>query len=445
MKKRHSFGKSAIPALLVTMLIGATLGCPGGPQEDGAALQSVAITSPPDKTVYAIGEALNLAGLVVTGTYADGTTRTETVSLSNVSGYNANATGQQTLTVTVNGKTAAFTVTVNSGALVSIAVTAPPSKTVYTLGEALSLTGLVVTGTYSDGSTKTETVSLSNISGYNANTLGQQTLTVTISGKTATFTVTVNGAALVSIAVTALPSKTVYAKGENLDIAGLVVTGTYSDNSTKTESVSLSTISGYDANTLGQQTLTVTVGGETATFTVAVNAAALVSIVVTTPPDKTAYAKGEALDITGLAVAGTYTDGSTKTESVSLSDIAGYNANSLGQQTLTVTIGGKTADFTVSVKVQQPVAVNLEDPINGTPDDIILSKTGIPDSISLEIDGAYASYAWFLNDAETPVSTSADCTLNAADCPLGRNYLTVEARTSGGAYHSKEITFAVIK
>jgi hypothetical protein len=38
--------------------------------------------------------------------------------------------------------------------------------------------GLVVTGTYSNGTEKAETVTLSNISGYDANTTGQQTLPV---------------------------------------------------------------------------------------------------------------------------------------------------------------------------------------------------------------------------------------------------------------------------
>ncbi|MDR1073867.1 MAG: bacterial Ig-like domain-containing protein [Treponema sp.] len=110
--KRYHFGKSAIPALLVTMLIGATLGCSVGQQEEDPILQSIAVTSPPTKTVYVKGEALDLSGLVVTGTYTDGTTRTESVTLSNVSGYNAATAGVQTLTVTMDGKTATFTVTV---------------------------------------------------------------------------------------------------------------------------------------------------------------------------------------------------------------------------------------------------------------------------------------------------------------------------------------------
>jgi hypothetical protein len=63
----------------------------------------------------------------------------------------------------------------------------------------------------------------------------------------------------------------VYAVGEDLDLIGLVITGTYSDETTKAETVSASNISGYDANTVDEQTVTVTVGGKTATFTVTVS------------------------------------------------------------------------------------------------------------------------------------------------------------------------------
>ncbi|MDR1215617.1 MAG: bacterial Ig-like domain-containing protein [Treponema sp.] len=274
MKKYHFFGKSVMTALLVTMLVGATLGCSDdSSQADDPILQSIAVTSPPTKTVYVKGEALDISGLVVTGTYANGTTKQETVNLSDISGYDADITGTQTLTVTVGGKTATFTVTVNTAALQSIAITSPPTKVVYSVGEALNLSGLVVTGTYADGTSKTETVGIANVSGYNANTTGQQSLTVTLNGKTATFTVTVNagGAVLQSIAITSPPTKIVYVKGDALDISGLVVTGTYADDTSKVETVSLSNVSGYDPDTTGTQTLTVTVGGKTATFTVTVN------------------------------------------------------------------------------------------------------------------------------------------------------------------------------
>jgi hypothetical protein len=423
--------------------------------ENNAVLQSIAISNQPTKTVYTYGERFDITGLVVTGTYSDRTNQTITVSESNISGYDTNRVGQQTLTVTVGGKTATFMITVNAPAsevvLQSIAISNPPTKTVYAWGESLDISGLVVTGTYSDRTTQTETVGISDISGYDAISVGSQTLTVTVGGKIATFMVTVNAAdndaILQSIAISTLPTKTVYARGESLDITGLVVTGTYSDGTSQPETVSESDISGYDRYSEGQQTLTVTVGSKTATFMVTVNATAsevvLQSIAVTSLPTKTVYTRNERLDISGLVVTGTYSDRTTQTETVNESNISGYDANRLGQQTLTVTVGGKTATFTVNVRITASFTVNFEDPVNGLPEDIVLSKNGTLTYVSLEIVGDYESYQWLLNDSETPVSTSASYILNAADCLLGVNSLMVEVRTAGGAYYAKEITFRV--
>jgi hypothetical protein len=134
--KHTLFGKGALSALLVTILVGTLVGCSesssSSSQGGAATLRSIAITSLPTKTTYTVGESLNLSGLVVTGTYSDGTSKAETVSASNVSGYNANTTGAQTLTVTVSGKTATFNVTVNAvgaATLRSIAITSLPAKT----------------------------------------------------------------------------------------------------------------------------------------------------------------------------------------------------------------------------------------------------------------------------------------------------------------------------
>ncbi|MDR0784404.1 MAG: bacterial Ig-like domain-containing protein [Treponema sp.] len=126
-------------------------------------------------------------------------------------------------------------------------------------------------------------------------------------------------------------------------------------------------------------------------------------------------------------------------------DVSGYNANTPGTQTLTVTIGGKNVQFTVKVQTTGNVAVNLEYPISGIPDNIVLSKTGTLASIALEITGTYTIYAWYLNADETPTSTSDGYTLNAANCRIGTNVLTVEVRVSGDRYYSKKITFTVTK
>lgn len=76
----------------------------------------------------------------------------------------------------------------------------------------------------------------------------------------------------------------------------------------------------------------------------------LESIAVTTQPDKINYGLNEALDITGLVVTGTYTDGSTMVEEVTADNISGFNSAAFQfGQVLTVTVGEFTTTFTVDI------------------------------------------------------------------------------------------------
>ena len=73
---------------------------------------------------------------------------------------------------------------------------------------------------------------------------------------------------LASIEITGQPANLNYFKGDALDLNGLVVTGNYSDNTTKTENVGTDNISGFDSSTTGEKTITISIGGKTATFKV---------------------------------------------------------------------------------------------------------------------------------------------------------------------------------
>jgi hypothetical protein len=83
------------------------------------------------------------------------------------------------------------------------------------------------------------------------------------------------GPTLVSIAVERLPAKLVYSRGEDFDPAGLVISGTYADGSTRTEDLNSLIFSGYDKTSLGDQTVVVSLEGKSAEFTVRVGLSAL--------------------------------------------------------------------------------------------------------------------------------------------------------------------------
>jgi hypothetical protein len=208
----------------------------------------------------------------------------------------------------------------------------------------------VVTGTYSDGSTKTEAVTSANISGYDSMSVRTQTIIVSINGLTAYFNVTVTAPVLDSIQVIALPSKTVYVTGEAFNISGLTVLGTYTDSTMGLQPVAAGQISGYNATSAGTQTLTVTMGTVSTTFTVTV--CGLDHIRVIQLPSKVVYAQGESLDPTGIEVQGIYIGAGISTERIisgSALSISGFNSTQTGPQNLTVSAHGKTTNFIVFV------------------------------------------------------------------------------------------------
>jgi hypothetical protein len=79
----------------------------------------------------------------------------------------------------------------SSPSLVSIEIEQPPTKTQYYTGESLNLTGIRVRGIFDDGFYRYAVVTEDDITGYDSDTEGNKTITVTIKDKSATFDITV--------------------------------------------------------------------------------------------------------------------------------------------------------------------------------------------------------------------------------------------------------------
>ena len=188
----------------------------------------------------------------------------------------------------------------------------------YYVGDELDLT---VTATYSDGTTADVTAA-STITGYDMNTAGTYTVKAEYEGMTAEYTITVSAPSITSVALTSAPTKLTYTVGEELDTTGMVVTATYSDGTTA-DVTAKAILSGYDMNTLGTQTVKVSVSDNgtvfnNMSFTINVEEAVaegvtLTGIEITEEPEKTEYLVGQSLNIDGLTVVATFSDGSTKT------------------------------------------------------------------------------------------------------------------------------------
>lgn len=151
---------------------------------------------------------LNLSSSSATGEFSSSSTNWNPINQLTMSTGSANRNfyyrdstpGTHTLTVSAEGQswtsaTQEIIITGESTTLSSIAVTTPANKLSYTVGDSLDITGLIVTGTYSDGSTKIEDITISNMSGFDSTVpVIAQILTITIGDQTTTYTVDINTA-----------------------------------------------------------------------------------------------------------------------------------------------------------------------------------------------------------------------------------------------------------
>lgn len=122
-------------------------------------LSSLMVTRPPTKTTYGVGERLDYGGVVVMAEYTDGSSANVTGKCSFSPASGTEVTQPGTVTVTASYKEGAATVTdsfdveVQPNVLVAIAVTNPPTVATYAVGNQISYSGVVITATYSNGTT----------------------------------------------------------------------------------------------------------------------------------------------------------------------------------------------------------------------------------------------------------------------------------------------------
>ena len=247
----------------------------------------------------------------------------------------------------VEGK---FTVTLQDG-IKRVTLLTPPNKLDYKYGEKLILTGGELEVETNSGTVTTVPLDESMITGYNPNKLNKQTVTVMYNGEFVdTFEVTVED--YIDKLNIIAPEKKTYVIGEKINLEGakvqvIMASGEIAEETDITEDM----ITGFDTDTEGTKTVTVTYKDMTGTFDISVGDV-VTGIVLISGPNKTVYEYGENLDVTGAKIMIMKSSG-TSTIPVTNEMISGYNKNNPGVQTITVTYEGFTAVFMVQVKEEQ--------------------------------------------------------------------------------------------
>ena len=232
-------------------------------------LSFISLTKTPTKLKYLEGkDALDTTGGKLTLTYNNGTTEVIDLTFDMVTGFDNTKIGKQTLTVTYSGKTTTFEVEITQKALASISISKKPIKLEYLEGDTeLDTTGMELILTYNNDSIETITGGWNTE--YDFSTHGTKNVKVIYQGKETFFSVTVLEKSISEISIASQPTKQEYVVGEDLQTAGLTIKITYNNGTSATVSTGWS-ITGYDKNKIGTQTITVTYQGQNATFTVTV-------------------------------------------------------------------------------------------------------------------------------------------------------------------------------
>ncbi len=153
----------------------------------------IAVTSLPDKIIYVIDQPFNPEGGEILVKYNNGTQETFELSEAEIS-WDKTATGAVTFTAELFGLTDEFEIYIDVKEVKAVEVIKLPAKTVYFDGEELDLTGGELKVIYVSADEYYEIYPLGDfaVTGYDANQIGSQALTVAFDGKTDTFSVTVN-------------------------------------------------------------------------------------------------------------------------------------------------------------------------------------------------------------------------------------------------------------
>ena len=338
-------------------------------------IDSARIT-PPNKVEYSYNTDLDLTGASMQLIWKNSNVTSVAITDSMISGYNKTSEGKQTITVTYNveyvlsdGNKISDTIiktfkvdVVNN--ISKIDITAP-TKTKYNHGDSLDLTGGIIKITYENGAEETRTMTSAMITETDGSTVNMsptnydntnkvsKTLKIeyTEDGKTGTVNYPIEIInSLKSISLNGTP-KTSYNVNESLE-TGLSITVNREDGNTETISVTPDMISGFDTTTEGSKTATISYTENGVTKTTNLNytvADSVTGITLKTKPSKTEYKYQEPLDITGGKI--TVSKGSG-TQDIEIAEgmVSGYDKTTLGKQTLTITYGGQTVTYEVTVK-----------------------------------------------------------------------------------------------
>lgn len=391
MKKTKNMRKQLFALVLALAMVLTSVSVPSVTAEaaKNVKVKKIQITNPKKKTVTLVrGKTLQIKVKVTPKnaknkkvTYKS--SKKKIASVSSKGKVKGLKKGTAKITVTAKDgskKKATLTVKVVNPVKVS-KVTVSPAATTIDIGKTATLkaacapknaTNKAVSWKTSDKSVATVTAS-GVVKGVKAGTAKITATAKDGSKKSAACTVTVKAASvtptppptpavktLAGIAVTKAPVKTEYYRDEKFDPAGMEVTASYSDNSTKALAANAYTLTPSVDTPLKTTNKAVTVsyteGGVTRTATTPIKVSlppTVQGISIENAPTKTEYMEGETFDPAGMKVVAALSNGGTK-------ELAADTDYTYSKEPLAVTAGAEKTMFEISYQASASRTLTAE-------------------------------------------------------------------------------------
>ncbi len=314
--------------------------------------------SGPDKTTYYIGEPVILDGLSVQAKYEDA----PSLDVTDKCVVDTTYEDEDGRFITVTYTEGAYSVTKYiqltfiEDSVTTITITRLPDKCTYYQGDIdIILDGITLEVTHESGEKITVTdTNLMTVSGFDNTQIGTQTVSVNFGGKSVDLDVTVLENNLTGIRITRLPDRRVYYVGDTgIQLNGITLEAAYESGKKETVTdINLMTVSGFNGANIGTQTVSVSYGGQSASFDVTVKEDVITGIAITKLPDTLTYRYKErnGVKLDGITLEATYESGRTETVTdTSLMTVTGFNNTRRGTQTVSVVYGEQSAEFNVEV------------------------------------------------------------------------------------------------
>ena len=303
--------------------------------------------------------------------------------------------------------------------------------------QAEVISGLELIVTYDDGTVEYHVPITDDMISNFTTTEENFSFTLTYGTLKGTITKPLTAVAVEKIAVTSDLTKREYKVGEELSLDGGVITVYNNDGTSTTVNMSDASVSvtGYDTTTEPNSDLKLTITyknngvdytTEYSIVVVAADAKEVSDISISTQPTKTAYFVGDELSVDGKITV-TYSDDSSEDIDITPAMVTGFNSSAAAaKQTLTVTYGGKTAAYDISVTAVEITGITVTAP----------TKTNYMVGDSLDIIGGYITVTYNNGKEETLPLVTAGVSVSALDSSaIGEKTINVTYNGQSGSFN----------